>query len=243
MAKTVREIMNRELFSLRPSDDCEDALGYILALGITGAPVVDESRRPVGMVSFRDLLARDPHASVELRMTRPAITVDETASIEEAARRLSESGVHRLAAVDDQGRAVGLVSSLDVIRGLLGLPASHPATFPHYDAALGISWTDDTPLEIERLGAAPDGPGVFALVRGGRGMTESVVWAETARNVRTRLYDVVSLPQEASVLEALLRDRKNLRFRAAAVSDAQERMHALRALLAEAHKRLEAVTV
>jgi CBS domain len=242
MAKTVREIMNRELFSVRPTDSSEEALGYILALGITGAPVVDESGMPVGMVSFRDLLARDTHPLVESRMTRPALTVNEDASIEEAARRLSDGGIHRLAAVDDQGHVVGVVSSLDVIRGLVGLPASHPATFPHYDTALGISWTDDTPLEVERLGAAPDGPGVFALVRGGRGMSESVVWAEAARNVRTRLYDVVSLPQEAPVLELILRERQHLRFRAAAIADAPARMKALQTLLAEAHKKLEAVT-
>lgn len=241
MAKTVDEIMNHELFSLRPDDSCEDGLGYILALGVTGAPVIDPEGRPIGVVSFRDLVARKSPEPVKERMTRPALVVRTDASIEDAARVLAESGVHRVVAVDAGGRAVGVVSSLDVIRGLMGLPAGHPATFPHYDAATGIAWTDDTLLEIERLAVAPDGPGVFALVRGGRGLSEAVIWAEAAHNVRTRLYDILSLPQtDTPLLKRILSDYQNLRFRAASISDMQTRMKVLEALLAEAHKKLEA---
>lgn len=242
MARIVREIMNPELFSLRPSDAAEDALGYILALGVTGAPVVDTSGKPVGVASFRDLVARRAPASVEERMTRPALVIDEHATIEDAARMLSDSGVHRLVAVDDGGRAVGIVSALDVIRGLMGLPASHPATFPHYDQASGVSWTDDTELDLDHVGIAPDGPGVLVLVRGGREISEAVVWAEAAFNVRTRLYDILSLPQDAPLLARMLRDDHHLRFRAASIQDPSVRMKVLERLLGAAHKKLEAAS-
>ncbi len=240
MARTAREIMNPELFHLRPADSAEQALGYILALGITGAPVIDASGKPVGVVSFRDLVGRASGATVEERMTRPALTAREDTGIEALARLLAESGVHRLVVVDGEGRATGIVAALDVIRGLVGMPASHPATFPHYDSKAGVSWTDDTEMDLEHMGAAPDGPGVFVLVRGGRGVTETVVWAEAAYNVRTRLYDILSLPQDAALLARILREDHELRFRAASVPDANRRMKMLEGLLSDAHRRLEA---
>jgi CBS domain-containing protein len=58
MSSRVREIMNRELFRVRPGDVPSDVLNGILALGITGAPVVDDAGRPLGMVSLRDLVGR-----------------------------------------------------------------------------------------------------------------------------------------------------------------------------------------
>lgn len=240
MARTVGEIMNRELFGLRPGDSAEEGLGYILALGITGAPVIGADGKPVGVVSFRDLVGRAAGATVEERMTRPALSAREDDTIDDVARRLAESGVHRLVVVDAEGRAAGVVSALDVIRGLVGMPASHPATFPHYDRKVGVSWTDDTQLDLDHVGAAPDGPGVLLLVRGGREVTETVVWAEAAFNVRTRLYDILSLPQDSPLLSRILRDDHELRFRAAPVQDTTKRMKVLEALLSDAHGKLEA---
>ena len=235
MPKIVKEIMNPELFSLRPSDDTVDALGYIVALGITAAPVLDEERRPMGVASFRDLSLLRAPATVAERMTVPAISVSQDESIEAAARIVAERGVHRVVVIDDDGRAVGVASTLDLVRGLLGLPAAHPAPFPHWDKARGVSWTDDTLLEVDRLDAAPDSAGVLALVSGGKGVPERVVWGEPANNVRTRLYDILSRPQtEQPILKRLLAQNTSLRFRAAAVSSTDQRENVAESLMAEA---------
>jgi hypothetical protein len=234
MAKTVREIMNPELFSLRPNDDGDDALGYILALGITAAPVLDEARQPVGVASFRDFLLPRGPSKVAERMTVPAVSVSFDASVEDTARLLAERGVHHVVVVDREGRAVGVASTLDVIRGLLGLPATHPATFPHWDRTHGVAWTDDTLLELDRVDVAPDGPGVLVLVRGGPNVSERVVWAEAAHNVRTRLYDILSRPQkEQPILDRILAEHGHLRFRAASLMSLDERQRLAESLLAE----------
>jgi predicted transcriptional regulator len=68
-------------------------------------------------------------------MTRPAVCVEGSTAIEVAARRLALADVQHLVVVDSSGAAVGSVSVLDVLRALLGIPAHHPATFPHWDAA------------------------------------------------------------------------------------------------------------
>lgn len=217
MAKFAREIMNNELFSLRPTDNVEQALGYILALGITGAPVLGEDHRPLGLASFRDLLSSRKPTTVRECMTAPAVTVGEAATIDQAAQILAEHDVHRAVVTDADGRATGMVSSLDVIRGLLGIPARHPASFPHFDKAFGITWSDDTMLELERFDVAPDGPGILVLISGGKGQPERIVWTEAPHNVRTRLHELVSVPQDNPLISRLLDHRSNLRFRAASV--------------------------
>lgn len=236
MAKIVREIMNAELFSVRRDDDAEQALGYILALGITAAPVLDDARRPVGVVSFRDLLRRGSGVTVSDRMTSPAITVREDDAIEHAAVMVAERGIHRLVVTDAEGVATGVVSSVDLIAGLLGLPAKHPDTFPHYDRARGISWTDDTVFDLEHVDVAPDGPGVLCLLSGGRDKLERVVWAESAENVRTRLYDLLSRPQDETpgLARILALYGAQLRFRASALASAEARSRVAESVMADA---------
>jgi CBS domain-containing protein len=133
VAKCVSDIMNRSVFAVRPDDDSELVLREIVALGITGVPVVDDTGKPLGMASFRDLLAVKTPGRVFERMTRPAVSVPESATIDDAARVLAEHGIHRVVVTGADGKVTGMVSSLDLIRGLVGMPAPqpHPATGPH----------------------------------------------------------------------------------------------------------------
>jgi CBS domain-containing protein len=231
MARTVEEIMNRELMSLRRGEEIEHALSYILALAISGAPVVDDNGIPVGVVSFRDLLTRNAGGLVGDCMTSPAVTVKRSATIQEAARIFSERGFHRLIVVDDEGHAVGIVSVLDCVRGLTGMPASHPAGFPHYDRRAGLTWSDDTLFDLEHLHTAPEGAGIFVLLVGGANLTETDVWIEPSRCVRARLRRILTLPQSDRRLATLVkRYGDRLRFRAAAVPDSTRRREALNRL-------------
>jgi CBS domain-containing protein len=232
MALRVSEIMNRELFSVGKEDTVDMALRAVLLLGITGAPVVDEGGKPLGLVSLRDLVADRPGTTVGERMTQPAATVAAEAPIAAAARRLARTGYHRLIVVDEAGTAVGMVSSLDVIRGLMGLPAPHPASFPHVDRETGLSWSDDRPLEMREIVAAPKGPGVLLLVHGSAGVPETVVWAEATEDIRGRLVEMVTAAQPGPLGSWLEHD--GLRFRAAAVPDKAERGEALATVLRRA---------
>lgn len=233
MARTVDEIMNRELFSVQGTEPCLETLRYITMLGITGASVLDGDGRPIGMTSLRDLVQAEGKTVADC-MASPVVTVPQTATIDQAARQLAESGKHRLVVVDEDGRAVGMVAALDVIRGLLGMPAAHPAAFPHYDKRTGLTWTDDQELDAERIEVAPDGPGLVVLVHGGAGLPERVVWAEACHNVRTRLAEMLAIPQSnPPMLAHALRSGK-LRFRAAAAYDPALRQRALEAVQGEA---------
>jgi CBS domain-containing protein len=48
-------------------------------------------------------------------MTSPAITVPMTKSVDEAARLMLSSRVHRLVATDDNGRPVGVLSAMGFV--------------------------------------------------------------------------------------------------------------------------------
>jgi len=236
MARIVSEVMNRELVVAQPGTPSEALRDLVLAMGITAVPVVDRDRRPVGILSLRDLVdsrAANPQAS------RPVATVPEEATIEEAGAVLAETDFHHLVVVDRDGRAVGMLSAVDLLRGLLGVPARHPATFPHLDPDLGVAWTDDERLATDRLSGAPEGAGVLVLVRGGRGVRDVPVWAEAAERVRTRLEELLSIPQSEDAALAALLAHGGLRWRAAPVPDPARRARVVE-LLREGirHQRL-----
>ncbi len=90
-------------------------------------PVVDARGAPIGVISQTDviedggapmamLLRRKPSGlRVGELMTSPAVTVTDTAPLVEAARLMRDNRIHRLVAVDEQGRTVGVLSASDFV--------------------------------------------------------------------------------------------------------------------------------
>ena len=128
MPLTVADIMNRKLLYIRVGDRPSLARGKLLEFGVTAVPVLDEDHRPAGLVSLRDLAHADEGRSEE----EPVRVVNGGASVEDGARMLAEYGTHQLVVVDDGGRAIGMVSAVDFVRGLLGVPAEHPHAFDRF---------------------------------------------------------------------------------------------------------------
>lgn len=186
MTETVEQIMNEEVYTVRPHELCGEVLAMILTLGITAAPVIDESELPLGLVSLRNLARAQRDEPVSKHMTSPAATVTLDTTVEEAGREMGQLSYHHLVVVDTNGRVAGFVSSLDVIRGLVGLAASHPPAFPHQEPESGLAWTSNLPLTPENIEAfGPAGPGMLVLSLASA--PDEVVWAEASGNVRDRL--------------------------------------------------------
>jgi CBS domain-containing protein len=216
MALRVHEIMNHELFAVGPDESAPAVRRYLVLLGITAAPVLDREHRPVGFVSLRDLANAAAGERVRNRMSTPADTVDDHATLDEAARVFADTNRHHLACIDHSGRAVGFVSAVDLLRALVGLPAKHPSTFPHYDASTGLTWTDAQPLTAAGvLEGAPDAPGLYVLVTSRAMEPEVVVWSEATVNVRSRLLDLTTSPRLAPPHLAHALVREELWFRVA----------------------------
>lgn len=94
---------------------------------VTGLPVVDLAGRLVGVISQTDLLylavpsvqALIRHRGTGLRvgevMSTPPVTIEAGATIRDAARRMHVERLHRLVAVDEHGRPIGVIAAMDFV--------------------------------------------------------------------------------------------------------------------------------
>ncbi len=105
----------------------EDAEDLMRHHHVTGLPVVDDAGRLIGVISQTDILFLDvPAVQALIRhrergvrvgevMSAPPVTIDANATIQDAAIRMVEERIHRLVAVDDQGRPTGVISAMDFV--------------------------------------------------------------------------------------------------------------------------------
>lgn len=119
----ISEIMAKDVIAVRPELGTEALEELLLAKNISGVPVVDDSGKPIGIVSKTDLLGRNGTLSgdgVKVRdiMMRTAFCLFENESIARAAGLMAFEGVHRVPVVGPRGMVVGVVSPLDVMRWL-----------------------------------------------------------------------------------------------------------------------------
>jgi hypothetical protein len=221
MSRSIEEIMNRELLAVVAETPVQAVRKLLRTFAISAVPVLSEERRPLGMVTAGAVL--DGGGTAADRMSCPAMCIEGATGIEVAARRLALADAHHLVVVDSAGVAVGIVSVLDVLRAVCGIPAHHPTAFAHWDAATQSSWTDEWPFDEGHASKAPDGAGVLVLVRGLIGETDAVVWVEACANVRNRISALTVAGSSAEpALERLL-ERHDLRFRAASVRNDADR--------------------
>jgi CBS domain-containing protein len=114
--------MCREVVCVGPGATLDWLIRLFVVNGISGVPVVDELRRPLGVVSKTDVLgclaSRGGSTQVKEVMTPVTLAMPEHASIARASALMAYEGVHRVVVVDVSGAVIGLVSPIDVLRWL-----------------------------------------------------------------------------------------------------------------------------
>jgi CBS domain-containing protein len=133
----VSEIMTKDVFCAT-AEMTLDSLAYEMIDGeLSGTPVVDDSGKPIGVLSKSDILREMrecsgmddcdddetplPTSSLRERTVIDAMTpivywLREDAPISQAAALMAYERVSRIPIVDQEGHVVGLVSTLDVLR-------------------------------------------------------------------------------------------------------------------------------
>ncbi len=120
--------MTRNVMTLAPDADVADAAWGLTVKGIGGAPVRDAAGHVLGLVSKSDLI--DPArmkpgeksgapTKVEDVMTPAVFAVRSSDSVRETARRMVETGSHRMLVVGSEGKLVGIVTTMDVLKALV----------------------------------------------------------------------------------------------------------------------------
>ncbi|MFB0627258.1 CBS domain-containing protein [Streptomyces sp. AB3(2024)] len=119
--RSVAELMTPTAVSVRRGTPFKEIARLLDGFDITAVPVVDESERPVGVVSEADLLRRRDGGSgantASDVMTSPAITADPEWSVVRAARVMRKHSVKRMPVVDAAtGRLIGILSRSDLLQ-------------------------------------------------------------------------------------------------------------------------------
>lgn len=127
-AATVGTLMSRRPILVWPDTALSEVAELLDRYEISGVPVVDWSGYLVGVVSQMDLIRVRQSESdwadwigLEARhvMSRPVVTVSRETSLDAAARRMEEAGVHRLVVVDDDGESpIGILSASDLVHAI-----------------------------------------------------------------------------------------------------------------------------
>ncbi len=116
----VRDVMSKDLRVVRPDTSVREVVATLNKFDI-GSIVVVQSERPVGIITERDILRKVLGASLVPEaltarqiMTSPVITIDQSASIDEAAALMARKKVKKLLATDGE-KIAGMLTLTDIV--------------------------------------------------------------------------------------------------------------------------------
>jgi len=141
----VSEIMTRNITTVTAETTARQVVALLLGKLFKAVPVVDDEQRVVGIITESDLLrnagmparlaigerleAADlqaflaPVSSDKTAadiMTRPVITTQSDEVLGYAVQRMMQHNLKRMPVVDDDGKLIGMVSRLDILRAVAG---------------------------------------------------------------------------------------------------------------------------
>lgn len=164
----VRDLISEGVLPVSRDDSVGDALSLAVYGELTHLPVVDETRRLVGMIRLSTLLDEDDLSRPvrELPFDAP-FSVGDEAHLYDAIQMVVEHGADLLPVVDSEGRYVGSIGLSNVLEPVARLLAT-----PHPGAVLDIEMTDrdftlrhlvhaieESGAKILSLGTAPGSEG------------------------------------------------------------------------------------
>jgi len=139
----VRELMNRNVMTVGPSESCLEAVARMHQSGVRHLPVVDPMGDLIGIVTDRDLrhhlfarhvLEQVGTISVDAIlkavpvseiMSSPVLSAEADEDVIEAARVMREDKVGSLPVVDAE-RVIGIVTDTDVLRQICRMDHTCP---------------------------------------------------------------------------------------------------------------------
>ncbi|WMX48447.1 CBS domain-containing protein [Streptomyces roseicoloratus] len=118
--RSVSDLITPTAVSVVPGTTFKEIARLLDEFDITAMPVVDESNRPLGVVSEADLVRHsatgERHGTAGALMSSPAVVARPEWSVVRAARVMDRAKVKRLPVVDVDGRLVGVLSRSDLVQ-------------------------------------------------------------------------------------------------------------------------------
>jgi len=117
----VRDIMSKDVKTVRNDTSVKEVIALMNKFD-KDAILVEQSGKPTGIITVKDVLVRAVEHGVPLntiiaRMvyTNPLVTIEETSTVEEAAKLMKEWRIKHLPIVDKNGALVGMLNDRDII--------------------------------------------------------------------------------------------------------------------------------
>ena len=122
---TIDDYMATDIISVRPDTDIYKAIKILLDNRISGAPVIDDNGKLIGILSKKDCLKvvfsasyyQDLGGRVSDHMSTDVETVDAGTSIIDLAERFL-AGSYRRFPVVKRGNVVGIISRHDILKAI-----------------------------------------------------------------------------------------------------------------------------
>ncbi|MDQ0814512.1 IMP dehydrogenase [Streptomyces sp. B3I7] len=124
---------------LAPHQTVADALSLLPKRAHNAGVVVDENRRPVGVVTDRDLTGVDRFTQLEVVMSKDLLLLEADIDPREAFNRLDAANRRYAPAVDAEGRLAGILTRTGALRATLYTPATDARGGLRVAAAVGIN--------------------------------------------------------------------------------------------------------
>lgn len=121
-----KDLMTRNPLCIAPDAPVVEAARLFASHDFGALPVIDEAtRRPLGMITDRDLVCRvlaarrDPEKTlVKDCMSGPCTTVSETSDADTCCDAMEASQIRRVVVVDAAARVVGIIAQADIAQAL-----------------------------------------------------------------------------------------------------------------------------
>ena len=117
----VRDIMSKDVKTVRNDTTVKEVIALMNKYD-KDAILVEQSGKPTGIITVKDVLVRAvehgvPLSTIIARMvyTNPLVTIEETATIEEAAKLMKHWQIKHLPIVDKNGCLVGMINDRDIV--------------------------------------------------------------------------------------------------------------------------------
>lgn len=126
----VQEVMSPTCLTVQADQTMDAAAEKFLEHRVSGMPVVDVEGQCIGVLSATDYIWHErsgtPDDPVELYMSPRVISVHSEQLLLDAAVAMVAHHIHRVVVVDHEQRAIGVVSSLDVVNAVVSAATGLP---------------------------------------------------------------------------------------------------------------------
>ena len=117
----VRDIMSKDVKTVNNNTTVKEVIALMTKYD-KDAILVEQSGKPTGIITVKDVLIRAvefgaPLSTIIARMvyTNPLVVMDESATVEEAAKLMKHWRIKHLPIVDKNGALVGMVNDRDIV--------------------------------------------------------------------------------------------------------------------------------